>query len=76
MSAEAYAAVDKALLHVSAARERVEAAARSAAAEEDAEPLVEALEEADRELLAVHRRLLERAYFGASSEPQLALDAA
>ena len=71
---DAYAAVEKALLHLSAARERVEAAAKSAAGE--ASPLVEALEEAERELLAVHRRLFERAYFGAAGERQLALDAA
>ena len=73
---DAYAAVEKALLHLSAARERVEAAAKSAAGEGEASPLVDALEEAERELLAVHRRLFERAYFGAAGERQLALDAA
>jgi len=41
----------------------------------DAEPgLVSAMEAADRELLAIHRRLMESAYFGARAE-QLKLSA-
>jgi hypothetical protein len=74
VTANEFAQVDQALLCISEARERAEQAAR-AMREADAEPgLVSAMEAADRELLALHRRLMESAYFGARSE-QLRLSA-
>jgi hypothetical protein len=63
-----FAEIEKVLLYVSEARERAERAARTLRSD-DAEPhLVEALEEAEHELLAVHRRLMQNTYFGVSEE--------
>jgi hypothetical protein len=60
--------VDQALLCISEARERVEAAARTMR-QADAEPrLIAAVEEAERELLATHVRLMRIAYLGLASE--------
>jgi len=68
MTVEGLTRVDQALLCISEARERAEQAAREMR-EAHAEPeLVSAMEAADRELLAVHRRLMESTYFGARSE--------
>ncbi len=73
MSAIHYEEIEKALLYVSEARERVEGAAR-VLAETGAEPhLLEALAQADDELLALHGRLMRRTYFGVPGERQLAL---
>ncbi len=78
MSAAHYETVDSVLLLLAEARERAEGAARAIAADEGQAKLVQALEAADRELLALHKRLLDGAYFG-SEKPrtaQLELDAA
>lgn len=70
MNESHFAEVEKVLLYVSEARERAERAARSLR-RDDAEPhLVEALEAADRELLAVHRRLMQTTYFGTPAVPK------
>jgi hypothetical protein len=67
--------IEKALLFVSEARERVESATR-ALADDGAEPhLVEALRDADDELLAAHRRLMDRTYFAVPGDRQLDLTA-
>ena len=69
------AEVDKALLFISEARERAEQAARAIKGD-GAEPhLVSALEDADRDLLAVHATLMRAAYFPTSGRAQLALAA-
>jgi hypothetical protein len=74
VTAEDLTQVDRALLCISEARERTEQAARTMR-EADAEPsLVSAMEAADSELLAIHRRLMQSAYFGARAE-QLKLSA-
>ncbi len=73
MSGIHYDEIEKALLYVSEARERVESAARTLA-ETEAEPrLIAALAQADRELLAVHGRLWQEAYFGPGTAKQLSL---
>lgn len=67
-----FAEIERTLLFVSEARERAERAARTLE-RTDADPhLVSALEEAERELLALHRRLMQATYFAVPSE-QLAL---
>ncbi len=64
MSESQFEHIDATLLYISEARERAENAAR-AMRRADAEPrLVAAVEAADRELLDLHRRLMETAYFG------------
>lgn len=63
-----FAEIEKTLLYVSEARERAERAAR-ALAKDGAEPhLVEALEEAERELEALGRTLMQRTYFAIPKE--------
>ncbi|MGH2996348.1 MAG: hypothetical protein ACRDON_00320 [Gaiellaceae bacterium] len=63
-----FAEIEKALLYVSEARERAERAARSLR-RDDAEPhLVEALEEAERELERLGRTLMQRTYFAVPKE--------
>lgn len=55
--------IERTLLVISGARERAERAARTIG-RGGAEPhLVDALAEADRELLALHRRLMQATYF-------------
>lgn len=78
MSAAHYETIDSVLLLLSEARERAEGAARAVAESGGQANLVEALETADRELLALHRRLMDGAYFGATKPAvkQLELDAA
>lgn len=79
MSSAHYETVDSLLLLLSEARERAEGAARAVAEEDGREQLAEALRDADRELLALHKRLLDRTYFTSSRSPaakQLELDAA
>lgn len=63
MGADQYAEIEKVLLLVSEACERAHRAARTLARDAAEPHLVEALEEADRELLALHRRLMDRTYF-------------
>lgn len=68
MNESHFAEVEKTLLYISEARERAETARRTLA-KDGAEPhLVEALETAQRELLALHRRLMQRTYFGVQKE--------
>ena len=55
--------VDETLLLLSEARERAEQAARTIAADGGQSHLVEALGAVDRELLALHRRLMDETYF-------------
>jgi hypothetical protein len=63
-----FAEIEKTLLYVSEARGRAERAAR-ALAKDGAEPhLVEALEEAERELEALGRTLMQRTYFAIPKE--------
>lgn len=67
-----FSEIEKTLLFVSEARERAERAAK-ALERANAEPhLTGALEQAERELLAIHRRLMQSTYFAVSKE-QLAL---
>lgn len=70
-----YAEIEKSLLFVSEARERAERAAKVIAEDGAQAHLVEALREADRELLALHSRLMDRTYFAtpAGATKQLAL---
>jgi hypothetical protein len=72
--------VDATLLLISEARERAERAARVIAEAGGEEHAVEALERVDRELLVLHRRLMDETIFHVSpampSAEQLALDAA
>ena len=73
----AFEEIDATLLLLSETRERAERAARAIAAAGGEAHVVEALERVDRELLAMHRRLLDDAIFHVpSAEQQLALDAA
>jgi hypothetical protein len=68
-------AIDQTLLLISEARESAERAID--VAEPDSH-LVDALKAADAELHAIHKRLMDRAYFPSpeSAESQLRLDAA
>ncbi len=68
-----YEEIERALLYVSEARERVEGAARALAETDGAPHLIEALGAADRELLATHGRLMRTTYFGPDGERQLEL---
>jgi hypothetical protein len=68
-----FAEIEKTLLYVSEARERAERAAATIRRDGAETHLVEALEDAQRELLALHRRLMQSTYFavadaGASQE--------
>jgi hypothetical protein len=74
-------ALDETLLLLSEARERAERGVRETREGEGPEFIAEALERVDRELLALHRRLMDETYFRVpretrDSETQLALDAA
>ncbi len=60
--------IEKVLLYISDARERAERVAQILA-KADAEPhLVDALQQAERELEALGRTLMQRTYFAVSSE--------
>ena len=79
VSVSHFEAIDETLLLLAEARERAERAAREIAADDGAQLAVEALERVDRELLALHRRLMDEAVFGVAqreADLQLALDAA
>jgi hypothetical protein len=74
VSSEHLAEVERTLLLIAEARERAERTARRVRREEGERRLVEALEDADRALLAVHGELMRSAYFGAdASSEQLRL---
>lgn len=69
--------LEETLLLLAEARERAERAARTVRASGGPAHVVEALDRADRELLALHRRLMDETLFQAhGAERQLALDAA
>lgn len=78
MSVSHLETVDELLLLLAEARERAEQAARHMRHDGGQAHVVAALEQVDRELLALHRRLLDETYFPSSSPSakQLALDAA
>jgi hypothetical protein len=78
MSVEQFVEVDATLLLLSEARERAERAAKTIAAAGGEAQVVSALEAVDRELLALHRRLMDETVLRESPEveSQLALDAA
>ena len=67
-----FAEIEKALLYISEARERAERAARTIAKDGAEAHLVEALEETERELEALGRKLMQRTYF-AVPDDQLTL---
>lgn len=67
-----FSEIEKTLLYISEARIRAERAAKLIAKDGADEHLVEALEEADRELLALHRKLMQSTYF-AVPEDQLTI---
>jgi uncharacterized protein Yka (UPF0111/DUF47 family) len=63
-----FAEIEKTLLCVSTARQRAERALRTIS-KDGAEPhLVEALEEAERELDEIQRRLMQHTYFAVPKE--------
>ena len=77
MSIVEFQEVEATLLLLSEARERAERAAKMVATASGQEHVVEALEQVDRELLALHRQLMEGTLFYAPpADSQLALDAA
>ncbi len=63
-----FAQVEKTLLFISEARERAERAAKLLAKDGADEHLVEALQEAEQELEALHRRLMQGTYFAVPKE--------
>ena len=77
MSAAAFDRVEQTLLLLAEARERAESAAREVEADGGPVHVAEALGRVDRELLTLHRRLMDETLFRVEgAEPQLALDAA
>lgn len=63
-----FAEIERALLYISEARERAQRSARELG-RDDAEPhLVEALEDAERELESLGRKLMQRTYFAVPKE--------
>lgn len=76
MSVATFVEVDETLVLLAEARERAERAAKTVAVKGGPEHVVAELEAVDRELLALHRRLLDNTLFHApAGETQLALDA-
>ncbi len=67
-----FAEIEKTLLFISEARERAERAAKTLERDDADAHLIEALAEAEKELLALHRRLMQATYFAVPKE-QLAL---
>ena len=67
-----FAEIEKTLLYISDARERAERAVRALAKDEAEAHLVHALEDTERELAELHRRLMQATYFAVPRE-QLAL---
>lgn len=78
MTAVQSQALEETLLLLAEARERAERAAQEIREAGGQEHVAEAFERVDRELLAMHRQLMDGTYFHApaASERQLALDAA
>ena len=67
-----FAEIEKTLLFISEARERADRAVKALERDDADAHLVEALADAERELLALHRRLMQTTYFAVPKE-QLAL---
>lgn len=67
-----FSEIEKTLLYISEARQRVQRTAHALAMDEADPHLIEALEEADQELEASYRRLMQNTYF-AVPEEQLTL---
>jgi hypothetical protein len=67
--------IEATLLYISEARERAERAARVIASDGAEAHLVEALRRAERELLTLHRKLMQGTYFAIPKEEQLSMDA-
>jgi hypothetical protein len=63
-----FAEIEKVLLYVSEARERAERTIRSLEKDGAESHLIEALEEAERELEAIGRTLMQRTYFAVPKE--------
>jgi hypothetical protein len=63
-----FSEIEKTLLYISEARVRAERAAKLLGKDGADEHLVEALEEAERELLALHRKLMQGTYFAVPEE--------
>jgi len=63
-----FAEIEKTLLFVTEARERAQRAAKALGRDDADGHLVEALEEAERALMAVHRRLMHATYFAVPKE--------
>lgn len=78
MTVTYFEALDETLLLLSEARERAERAAQEVRDGDGQSHIAEALERVDRELLALHRRLMDETYFHVptTSRKQLELDAA
>lgn len=79
MSVDDYEKIDATLLALSAACERAERTARSLRESDAPAHVVDALEEVDRTILKLHRRLTDAAYFEGrgerKTEEQLSLSA-
>ncbi len=77
VSAAVSVELEETLLLLAEARERAERAARTVTASGGPAHVVEALDRLDRELLALHRQLMDETLFHVQgAERQLALDAA
>lgn len=75
--ADVFAEIDATLLLLAEARERAERAAGAVEAAGGGSHVREALVRVDRELLALHRRLMdETVFYAPAADSQLALDAA
>ena len=63
-----FAEIEKTLLYISEARVRAERAARLIGRDGAEAHLVEALEETERDLQALHRKLMQATYFAVPTE--------
>ena len=68
-----FADIEKTLLYISEARQRAEKAAKELRRDEAESHLIAALEEAERELEALGRKLMQQTYFAVPKE-QLSLE--
>lgn len=72
MNEQHFKETERTLLYISEARERAEKSARGIARDQAEPHLVSALKETEAELLALHRKLMQRTYF-ARPKQQVAL---
>ena len=68
MNERHFAEIEKTLLYISEARQRAERTAKDLAKAGADDHLVEAVEEAERELADVHRLLMQGTYFAVPKE--------